>query len=96
MNLTAPNCYRCASVVLPGSTVCTSCCAPIAGRASAAPIRIAAPAQPKVAQPRYVATNIFVGVPAHVDEEHSVPSVGPNPFLAAARLEHARELVTAL
>jgi hypothetical protein len=96
MNLTASTCTRCATVVLAGSPVCTGCCAPIADGLSAQPIFFAAPAQLVASQPTYAATNVFVGVPAQRIEEQSVPSVGPNPFLAAARIQHAREVVAAL
>ncbi|HWC36321.1 MAG TPA: hypothetical protein VG650_16055 [Mycobacteriales bacterium] len=139
-------CHRCATVMLPGATVCTSCCAPLDAvthqplvNAVSAPIVAALPEPAAVAAEEQAtgeiegmfghwpfggaddetvaqvarnlaassaaatvrkelthfsssqdATHVMPAIPApraHRDsaEMHSVPSTGPNPFLAAIR-----------
>lgn len=103
-------CSRCTAVVLSGASVCTTCCAPT-GQAPGDSVQFPVPApadpDPQIATvatdvPAYPAPE-QIGVPIHSNdlptqrtEEHSVPSVGPNPFLAAARIEQARDAVNTL
>lgn len=79
-------CTRCAAVVLVQATVCTFCGAP---SASTVPVADYAPSTARTYDLSHVPTQ-------RMDEEHSVPSVGPNPFLAAARMLQAREAAEAV
>ena len=106
-------------MLLPTATVCTSCCAPLAGNipppvseetaATTSPTTpvlaswpfggadAAPPATPRGVAPTPVAkTYSMPAIPTPRTETQSVPSVGPNPFLAAARMERARAQIDAL
>ncbi|HVV76531.1 MAG TPA: hypothetical protein VHC43_10885 [Mycobacteriales bacterium] len=145
LNRTKPNmvCQRCATVMLPGSAVCSACCSPLVAAVPAAvavataPAPVAMAADAAVAQSDSVlstwpfggsdaeaaaqvaanavaagvrrqlqefedstsSTHVLTGIPAQRTEvarqtaevESSVPAYGPNPFLAAARMQQARD-----